>query len=230
MIDFFNHLVDSIPSLLYNPDPRINEAWVQVALAAAALAAQLFGSSKSAQARKRQKESLDRKRRDIESQMASEMSKDYLDTDAAQSSLKKLREMYADNLKKLEGNGVKEGLTEEAKVTAANGMNKTYADAVSQIAAQGTAYKENQKRFYQSKLDNIDGMIYGNMAEDAGKWTQFGDNVANAAGVAMQAYGAGAFSKGSSVASSDISKTGVDSSLDSTASKANKSDLFKYGR
>lgn len=197
MLDFINHLLSNCPSWLYNSDPRINEAWIPLAIAAVQLGAQMYGSAKSAQARNKMSHQLARKRSDLQNQMSSELSKDYLDTDVAKSSLKKLKEMYSDNMTRLEGNGAKQGLTEEAKVTAAGGMNKSYADAVSQIAAQGTAYKDNQRRYFQGKIDSLDGMIYGNESADAGKWSEFGNNVANAGGAAMQAYSSGAFGNGS---------------------------------
>ena len=71
-----------------------------------------------------------------------QMNTNILDRADTQAMLKRYREWQDENAKKYQTNAIKGGASEEAKIAYAQEANKGYADAISQIAAQGQKYKD----------------------------------------------------------------------------------------
>ena len=49
---------------------------------------------------------------------------------------------------------MKSGATDEAKVAAANKLNKNYSQTLAQIAGLGEQHKDQVRRDYQARMDN----------------------------------------------------------------------------
>ena len=85
-----------------------------------------------------------------------QMNANILDRADTQAMLKRYREWQEENAKKYQTNAIKGGASEEAKIAYAQEANKGYADAISQIAAQGQKYKDQLSQQYASQKLNFD--------------------------------------------------------------------------
>lgn len=159
-------------------------------------AGQAFGASKNAAAMRKMREYLDGRINETNSHYGAELGKDYLDTDSARSSLAAMREGMKKNLTALNNSGVAKGMTDEGRVAAAGELNDRFAQGMARIAGQGTAYKEGLRQSWRGEKNALEGQKMGVQAADAAKWGTFGNNVANAAGSMLYAYGSGAFGGG----------------------------------
>ena len=167
--------------------------WIPLATMAAQFGGQAFGASKSAAATRKYRNYLDGRIRETDAYYGSRIAQDYLDTAEAKSALSAMREGMKKNLQSLNNSGVAKGMTDEGRVAAAGELNDRFAQGMSHIAGQGTAYKERLRESWRAEKNNLDGQKMGLQAADAAKWGQFGNNVANAGGSLLYAWGNGAF-------------------------------------
>lgn len=166
--------------------------WIP-AMMAAQIGGQAFGASKNAAATRKYRNYLDGRIDETNQYYGSRINQDYLDTAEAKSALSAMREGMKKNLQSLNNSGVAKGMTDEGRVAAAGELNDSFAQGMSSIAANGTAYKERLRESWRAEKNNLEGQKMGVQAADAAKWGQFGNNVANAAGSMLYAWGNGAF-------------------------------------
>ena len=105
---------------------------------AGGIASGVLGNQQAAKAR----EELDKSQAMMDRWYKDEMSANILDRADTLSMLKRYREAQEEQSRKYANNAIKGGASEEARVAYAQAANKGYADAVSQIAAQGQAHKD----------------------------------------------------------------------------------------
>ena len=172
--------------------------WIPLATMAAQLGGQAFGASKNAAAMRKYRNYLDGRIDETNQYYGSRINQDYLDTAEAKSALSAMREGMKKNLQSLNNSGVAKGMTDEGRVAAAGELNDSFAKGMSSIAGQGTAYKERLRESWRAEKNNLEGQKMGVQAADAAKWGQFGNNVANAAGSTLYAWGNGAFNSAKS--------------------------------
>lgn len=154
---------------------------------------QAYGASKSASSMRKVRGYLDDRIRETDGYYGSRIEQDYLDTAEAKSAISAMREGMKKNLQSLNNSGVAKGMTDEGRVAAAGELNDRFAQGMSRIAGQGTAYKERLRESWRAEKNNLEGQKMGVQAADAAKWGQFGNNVANAGGSLLYAWGNGAF-------------------------------------
>lgn len=167
--------------------------WIPLAMMAAQLGGQAFGARKNAAAMSKFRNYLDGRIDETNQHYESRINQDYLDTAEAKSALSAMREGMKKNLQSLNNSGVAKGMTDEGRVAAAGELNDRFAQGMARIAGQGTAYKERLRESWRAEKQNLEGQKMGVQAADAAKWGQFGNNVANAAGSMLYAWGNGAF-------------------------------------
>ena len=160
---------------------------------AAQLGGQAYGASKNAEAMSKFRNYLDGRIYGTDLYYGAKLGQDYLDTAEAKSAISAMREGMKKNLQSLNNSGVAKGMTDEGRVAAAGELNDRFAQGMSRIAANGTAYKERLRESWRAEKNNLEGQKMGVQAADAAKWGQFGNNVANAAGSMLYAWGNGAF-------------------------------------
>lgn len=142
------------------------------------------------QARKAEKQLQERKD-NLNNWYAQEKNTNYLDTDAARSTLALLRRQNKRQMEALNNNAVKAGTSDEAKVAAAGRLNDSYADAVSRIAGMGTQYKDNLRRDYMNRMDSLDNALFN---VQMGKAQAMNDTIGATTGAVsglLSAYGLG---------------------------------------
>lgn len=77
--------------------------------------------------------------------LQSEMGANYLDRADSRAAIKRVVDYNTEQAKRYDTNGIKRGVSDEAKVAMAGEQSKAVGDVVSQISAQGAQYK-NQLR------------------------------------------------------------------------------------
>lgn len=167
---------------------------------ALSLGAQAFGASQSAKANNKADSYLQSRINSLEGDYASDYYKNFLDTEAARSTMNRLQSQYAEMAKNIKGSSAA-GSTAEAEIAEKDNIQKRYADAVSNLAGMGTQYKDNLRARYQANKANLQNQQFGLLQQKAQKWDNFGQNVGNAAGGIMSAFGMGAFGGGNDMGS-----------------------------
>lgn len=190
--EIFNILQD-IFSWLFIPstspiDP-IQQAWLPVAIAIASLAASAYGQVKKAQADKKlqsMQEGVNAKMNSLSDYYNAESSKDFFDTDVAQSTIAKIKDQYKESLDTNKSNAVKGGLTAEAQVANQTSLQDKYNDALVKLSGYGTQYRDNMKGNYERSL----GGLYSNNLNTYGpasqSWGNFSANAGQVAGSAIE--------------------------------------------
>lgn len=110
------------------------------------------------------------------------MNTSILDRADTLSMLKIYRDTMDEQARKYQTNAIKGGASEEAKVAYAQSQNKAYADAISKIAAQGQARKDQVADAYMKELMGIH-------ADRANNYLLSGQQMANAISGAANGLG-----------------------------------------
>lgn len=144
------------PNYAYSGEAEVLQGWIGalisgVANVAGGIASGIVANKQAAKAQAEQAKS-------------EQMLKDWYDTkvntnilDRADtlSMLKQYRDAMDEQNKKYQTNAIKGGASEEAKVAYAQAQNKGYADAISKIAAQGQAQKDQAEYAYMQEMRGI---------------------------------------------------------------------------
>ena len=101
-----------------------------------------------------------------------------------------------DELKAMNTNAVKSGATDEAKVAAANKLNKNYSQTLAQIAGLGEQHKDQVRRDYQARMDNLTGTRYQAQLGKAAGTQNMISGIGSSLGQLAMLYGMGSGSGG----------------------------------
>lgn len=96
-----------------------------IALAAISVASSIAGGISANKKQRKADQILSDRERNLKEWYNSEMNMPYLDRADSRAMLKRIRDYNEDELKAMNTNAVKSGATDEAKVAAANKLNKT---------------------------------------------------------------------------------------------------------
>ncbi|MBR5105356.1 MAG: hypothetical protein IKU93_02845 [Alistipes sp.] len=138
------------------PDSHIEfegarQAWIgALAGALVSLGSSVASAVIGSKAAKKQGQAYDEAWNNYEDWYQGQMNTSILDRADTQAMLKNYRDWQEENARKYQTNAIKGGASEEAKVAYAQAANKGYADAVSQIAAQGQRYKDQLSQKFGS--------------------------------------------------------------------------------
>lgn len=118
-----------------------------IALAAISVASSIAGGISANKKQRKADQILSDRERNLKEWYNSEMNMPYLDRADSRAMLKRIRDYNEDELKAMNTNAVKSGATDEAKVAAANKLNKNYSQTLAQIAgAWRTAQRSSAPR------------------------------------------------------------------------------------
>lgn len=124
------------------------------------------------------------------------MNMPYLDRADSRAMLKRIRDYNEDELKAMNTNAVKSGATDEAKVAAANKLNKNYSQTLAQIAGLGEQHKDQVRRDYQARMDNLTGTRYQAQLGKAAGTQNMISGIGSSLGQLAMLYGMGSGSGG----------------------------------
>jgi hypothetical protein len=158
----------------------LRKEWVQVALAAAGLAASLLGGAKASKAARE----AERRQRQQEAQenawYTRRYNEDYLDTAAGQNLVRRAKEYARENWKKAHGAAKVGGATEAASAMAKEAGNKMVGDTMANIAAQDTARKAQVDNMHRQAEANFAQMDIARENQRAANITQAAQGASNA--------------------------------------------------
>lgn len=147
-----------------------------------ALGGALAGGIASAKANREAQVQIQSQKRKNRNWFDTEISKDYTQRADVQASLERMRSLYHERSKNLQGQQAVSGATEEAAAIEKEQANRAIADTTSNIAAQGAQYKDEVGREYRQ----MDTALTGQTIEAA---RQKAVNIANAVSGVSQAAG-----------------------------------------
>lgn len=166
-------------------------AWVAVAGAGVSLAGKAFSAYKGGQANKANQKILDSQLAENQAEYDNEGKKSFLETNAAKDITKQMNEGLEDSQKANASRAAITGASDEAKVAANTGANKTFVDGISRLAANATQYQNQQKAIYRqgkSALLNAQMGINNQKAQSA---ANLGDNAGDLASTVATGLGTG---------------------------------------
>lgn len=131
------------------------QSWIGLAIGAAtSIAGGAIGASQANKQAKKAEQALAAGQAQLDSWYNNIMNTNILDRADTQAMLKAYRDAQEEQAKKYQTNAIKGGASEEAKIAYAQAQNKGYADAISKIAAQGQAVKDQAAQTYmQGKMN-----------------------------------------------------------------------------
>lgn len=111
----------------------------------------------------RQNKAMQGQRKALGQQLAedrAEANANYIDRADSQAVLREVREQNKEQMASLNTEGVKRGMTDEAKIAAAGQMNKAYANVVSRLGAVGAQYRDRARERMRGTQQQMAGLEY----------------------------------------------------------------------
>lgn len=153
---------------------------------------QVAGGVMSAIQNRRIAQKLAQRKSELQNWFDTEYNKSFLETEESKSALKTITEQSKKNRKYAEGRKAVMGGTDEAQVAAMARDAENYAAAVNQILGLSTGRKENMRREYVGRKENIENQ---EMALDQARqqsWQNFMSNAAQLGSTGAMLKGMGA--------------------------------------
>ena len=120
---------------------------------------------------------------DINSLIAQEAYRNFMDTDLAQSTLRTTQDQLRENAERIRGGLASSGGTTEAAVAAQTATNRGYADVINRMVGHGQTYNDNARnRLLQARMGMMDRKgshatnLLGFARDEAQGWSQAGSN------------------------------------------------------
>ena len=130
---------------------------IGLGLAGLSAAGSIFGAIKSAQANKANERMLNQQAEENKAEYDNTANRSFLDTNAAKDAVRLQNENLVDNRKAVAGRAAITGASDEANVAANTGVQRSYNDSISRIAALGTDYQDRARNMYRAERRNIYG-------------------------------------------------------------------------
>jgi hypothetical protein len=146
-----------IPERPIDPDIHVVKGFWGAIIGAA------FQAVGAVAANARQNKAIQGQRKVLGQQMAedrAEMNANYLDRADSQAVLREVREQNKEQMASLNTEGVKRGMTDEAKIAAAGQLNKAYANVVSRLGAVGAQYRDRARERMRGTQQQMAGLEY----------------------------------------------------------------------
>lgn len=105
----------------------------------------IFGNAKRKRAMRDYLRETDKANQEYNTALQNEINANYLDRADSQAAIRRVAKANAEQAKRLAGNSIKQGLTDEAKVALANQQSEVLGNVVSDIAGQGAQYKAQMR-------------------------------------------------------------------------------------
>lgn len=131
------------------------QCWLPIAMAVIS-AVSAIGSAAAGNAQKRKtRRALNERQSKLDAWRDQELGMNYLDRADAQAAQRMVKEAIDENMKSLNSDAIKTGMTDEAKAAAASKMTRSYADAVSRIAGLGEQHRQRVQDIYMQQSGDV---------------------------------------------------------------------------
>ena len=165
-------------------------AWLAPVLSLAlAAGTTIYGEQKKGQVDeqlKQEQEKLMKQQKELGDKWSAESSKDFLDTEAGSSAMKKLNTQLKEQLSIGKNNAVRGGQTSEAQIANKGMVQDSYNKVLNDIVAGGTRYKMNMGDRYGNALQQ---MMAGNQNWYGGQSAGYGNMVRGGMGTFTNTMG-----------------------------------------
>ena len=152
-----------------------------IALAAISVASSIAGGISANKKQRKADQILSDRERNLKEWYNSEMNMPYLDRADSRAMLKRIRDYNEDELKAM---------------NAANKLNKNYSQTLAQIAGLGEQHKDQVRRDYQARMDNLTGTRYQAQLGKAAGTQNMISGIGSSLGQLAMLYGMGSGSGG----------------------------------
>lgn len=139
-------------------DSGVQEAWIPIALAAASVAASIFGGAKSAAAARKAQREQEAEKAKEDALLRRKRNEAYADTAAGQRLLTQAREFSREQWKKAQGAAKVGGATDAATAIAKEQGNKMMGNTLANMAANDTA-RQDKADYAQIESDRRHAQI-----------------------------------------------------------------------
>ena len=175
---------------------------------ATALGGAIYGGIKSSQLNKKAEEAEAKQRAENKAWYNTKMSQDYTQRADVQAAIKRQRELLDEQYSRARATNVVAGGTDEALALQQKAANQSLSNTMTDVAAQGAAYKDNVEAQYRAQDAAINQQQIARYQQQA----------ANAANAAAQVVNAGTNMVGNDLAA-DTSKIAAKNAATNTAGK-----------
>lgn len=162
---------------------------VPIAAAAINTGMGIYGQIRAAKEMKKQGQYLDNYERSMDSYYNGETSKNVLDTEYAQSALKKIRESLAERRKISNSTAAITGASDESQIAEKDNEAKAISGAVTSLAQYGSQRRDALKREQMGRKDGILQMRLGSSGQKAQSGMNLTNNAWNSIGSFIDAWG-----------------------------------------
>ncbi len=145
----------------------------------AALGSAIYGGIKSAKANNKARDLVQQQRRDNKAWYNVRMAQDYTQRADVQAAIKRQRELLNEQYQRARATNVVAGGTDEALALQQQAANKSLSDTMTDVAAQGAAYKDNVEQQYRAQdaaLNQQQAQSYQQQAAQAAQAASQGVN------------------------------------------------------
>lgn len=150
---------------------------------------QMATQAKSRKEMKKYQNELDTRRSDYEAWFKGEYNQDFLDTEQGRSTLNQLGQSLKNTLANNQTSAVRTGATTESQVASQGAAQDVFAQALNQLTAQGTQYKQSLRNSYDYNIQNylrpLDQMATGRVQN----WNQLGGQIGDTGSGLITALG-----------------------------------------
>ena len=147
---------------------------------AAALGGAIYGSIASSNYANKARDLIAQQRADNKSWYESRKNEDYTQRADVQAAVKKQRELLEEQYKRARATNVVAGGTEESLALQKAAANKSLSDTMTEIAAQGAAYKDSLEQQYRSQDNALNQQQAQSYQQQAAQAAQAGSQMVNA--------------------------------------------------
>jgi len=147
--------------------------WPLIAAQGGLMAAGLIGSSID---NAKYRDMLNSRENDLTGMFNNEMSQDFLNTDAARSTVRELQDRLKKNTQAADQQAANINATEESKIAGRSAAQENYTGALNKLTGYGTQYRDQLRREYQNQLSQIWGMKAQNQQNRQSTWMNLMSN------------------------------------------------------
>lgn len=165
--------------------------WVQAAIAAAGLAASLYGQASSAAAANKAEARQRRLEQEQQSWYKRRYNEDYIDTAAGQNLVRRAKQFAQENWRKAQGAQAVTGGTEAATAQAKEAGNRMVGDTIANIAGTDTQRKDNADNIRLQQMNQNAQMDIQRENQRSQNIAQAGAQAANSVGSIVSAFDQG---------------------------------------
>lgn len=160
-------ILEFLQEIALRHDTEVIMAWVQYIPAAISGLSAGIGALSQSKKNREMRGMVGGWQAENEAMFTNDYNKDYTQTQEAQNIIKQMRDLNDREAKREQNTAVITGGTVEAQAAAKERRNRAMSDLFGNLGAMGTRYKERAKDRYLNRKNQLQGIEYGQLAQEA---------------------------------------------------------------